>query len=258
MIIKEINCGSLLNKTGLPFDYCINPYVGCSNGCVYCYARFMIKYTKHKEDWGSFIDVKTNALETLKKELRTKKPGSIFISSVTDPYQGIEKKYKITRKVLENLPETFEPCILTKSSLVERDIDVFKKFRKIEVGITLTTLEDWKNFEPRASNPEGRIKALRKIHEAGINTYVFLGPVLPYITDKDLNGIMEKISFVDEVMVDRLKIKSGNWLGIRKVLVNKYPDFLEGFSKAVFEDNGYYSDFKRKVKSLRNRVTFYY
>ncbi len=250
-----------MNRTGLSFDYCINPYVGCSNGCVYCYARFMIKYTKHKEKWGSFVDVKMNAYLTLKKELirkKLKKFGKIFISSVTDPYQSIENKYKITRKILETLPETFEPCILTKSSLVERDIDVFKKFKKIEIGITITTLKDWKNFEPRASSPEERIKALRKIHDEGIRTYVFLGPVLPYITDRDLNEIMEKISFVDEIMVDRLNIKSGNWLGIRRVLVNKYPDILEEFSNAVFENNGYYSDFKSKIKRLRDNVTFYY
>ncbi|MBM3199296.1 hypothetical protein FJZ53_00040 [Candidatus Woesearchaeota archaeon] len=86
MIIKEISCKTLLNKSGI-MDYCINPYTGCSHGCVYCYARFMLKYTNHKEEWGGFVDVKTNAIEVLKKEILKKKPGKIFISSVTDCYQ---------------------------------------------------------------------------------------------------------------------------------------------------------------------------
>ena len=92
MIIKEINCKTILNKSKL-MDYCINPYTGCQHKCSYCYARFMKKYTNHKEEWGDFVDVKINAVEALKNDLKKAKPGSVFISSVTDCYQPIEKKY---------------------------------------------------------------------------------------------------------------------------------------------------------------------
>lgn len=256
MIIKEIKCKSLINKSGLS-DYCINPYTGCSNNCVYCYARFMLRYTNHKEEWGEFVDVKINAIEILKKELRNKKPGSVFISSVTDAYQGIEKKYEITRKILEILPKTFTPIILTKSALVKRDADLIKKFKKAEVGITITTLKEWKKFEPGASPPEERIKALKGMHEAGINTYVFLGPVIPYMTEKELEDIMEKIKFADKIWVDKLNIKSGNWQRIKKLVEKEYPNLHEEFNKAVFSEE-YYSGFKRKISKLNKNLTFCY
>ena len=258
MKIKEIHCKSLLNKTNLPFDYCINPYIGCSNNCAYCYARFMMKYTKHKEEWGSFVDVKVNAIEVLKKDLRNAKPGRIFISSVTDPYQSVENKYGLTREILITLPKSFQPCILTKSSLVVRDMDILQEFKKIEVGVTITSLEDWKNFEPGASSTEERIKALKKLHKVGIQTYVFLGPVLPYITDKNLHELMQRISFVDEVMVDRLNIKSGNWPRIKKVVQERYPQLFRQFGKVVFEEGNYYNDFKKRIKKLRRDVSFCY
>lgn len=257
MKIKETYCKSLLNKSSL-LDYCINPYVGCSNACVYCYARFMMKYTKHKEGWGSFVDVKVNAVDVLKKEIAKRKAGSIFISSVTDPYQAAEKKYELTRKILEALPKNFKPSILTKSSLVTRDIDVLKKFKGAEVGITITSLSSWKDFEPNASPAEERIEALKKIHDAGIKTYVFLGPVLPHITDKELGAIMKKVSFADNMWVDRLNIKCGNWPGIRKVILERHPDILEKFTEAVFESDNYYSNFKNEVKKLRKNITFCY
>lgn len=258
MLVKEVICKSLLNKTNLPFDYCINPYTGCSNNCVYCYARFMLKYTKHEEEWGSFVDVKVNAVEVLKKDLRKAKPGRVFISSVTDPYQSVEKNYKITRNILITLPKSFKPCILTKSSLITRDLDIIKEFRDAEVGMTITSLEGWQNFEPNASPVEERIKTLEKFHKAGIQTYIFLGPVLPYITDNGLDELMQKISFVDELMIDRLNIKSGNWLRIKKVLQEKYSQILQQFSKAVFENDNYYSDFKKRIRSLRTDIEFCY
>ncbi|MEM4245008.1 MAG: radical SAM protein [Candidatus Nanoarchaeia archaeon] len=260
MIVKEVNCKSILNRTTLGFDFCINPYIGCSNSCVYCYARFMLRYTKHKERWGSFVDVKSNAVNMLKKDLRRKpmrKCSSVFLSSVTDPYQFVECYYKLTRSILETLPKNFRPTILTKSSLVIRDIDVLKEFEEVEVGMTITSLNDWVNFEPNSSPVEERINALRELQKEGIGTYVFLGPVLPYITEKDLDALMDSISFVDYVMVDRLNIKCNNWYSIRNVLVRKYPDLLEKFSEAVFSNN-YFSDFKERIKSFRNDLDFCY
>lgn len=257
MIIKEIKCKSLLNKTRLSTDFCINPYTGCSNACVYCYARFMMKYTSHNEEWGSFVDVKMNAVDVLEKELKKTKPGSILISSVTDPYQGVEKKYGITRKILEVLPKNFSPSILTKSSLVTRDIKLLKEFEGAEVGMTITSLNGWKSFEPNASPSEDRISALKLLHDNGIKTYVFLGPALPWITDKGLDVLMEKVSFVDELMVDRLNIKSGNWPRIEKVIKDRYPGLLGKFKDAVFKGS-YYSDFKRQVRAYRKDATFYY
>jgi DNA repair photolyase len=94
--IKEIKVKSILTKTGIPgIDYCINPYVGCSHGCIYCYATFMKRYTGHTEEWGSFVDVKSNAPEVLQRQLKKMtQAGNIIISSVIDPYQPVEAKHR--------------------------------------------------------------------------------------------------------------------------------------------------------------------
>ena len=122
MDVKEINAKSVLTKSNLPeSDYCINPYVGCLHGCKYCYARFMRRFTGHKEKWGEFLDVKINAPQVLEKELSRKKrkKGRVLLGRVTDAYQPVERKYKITRELLKILlRHQFPVSILTKSDLV--------------------------------------------------------------------------------------------------------------------------------------------
>lgn len=126
--IKEKFCKSAISKCGFPGGgWCINPYVGCGHNCQYCYARFMKRFTNHLEEWGNFIDVKVNITEVLKKEINRPKfqKGRIYIGTVTDPYQPIEGKYQLTRKILEILKNYKNPIsILTKSDLVLRDIDL--------------------------------------------------------------------------------------------------------------------------------------
>lgn len=136
-----IEAKSALGKTAIPgFDYCLNPYIGCMHGCRYCYASFMKRFTNHSEAWGAFLDVRINLPHVLMRELRRKPKGSVVISSVTDPYQPAEAKYKITRQCLELLAMlNWSVSILTKSTLVTRDIDIFQSFKNIEVGMTITT-----------------------------------------------------------------------------------------------------------------------
>lgn len=105
MKIKEIKSKTILSKTGLPADYVINPYVGCLHACAYCYARFMKRFTGHREPWGQFLDIKINAPELLEKEIRKKKKGKVMFSSVTDPYLPLERKYQLTRQCLKILLE---------------------------------------------------------------------------------------------------------------------------------------------------------
>ena len=131
MKIKKIKAKSIIVKSNLPEgDFVINPYIGCQHGCKYCYARFMKRFTGHTEPWGSFVDVKINAPDLIPKDTNKYKNKSIVISSVTDPYQPIERKYKLTRKILEKLVP-FQPHLnlITKSDLVIRDIDLFKQFK---------------------------------------------------------------------------------------------------------------------------------
>lgn len=168
LIIKEVIAKSILSKSGIPgASYCLNPYVGCSHACRYCYASFMKKYTGHTEPWGNFVDVKINAPGVLERQLRRAAKGSIILSSVTDAYQPLEMKYKITRQCLENLIDSRFPVdILTKSPLVLRDMDLIRKFKDINVGITITTDDDKirKLFEPKAPPIGARIHALKTLH----------------------------------------------------------------------------------------------
>ena len=212
--INEVHVKTVLTKTGIPdIDYCLNPYVGCTHACRYCYATFMKRFTGHTEPWGSFVDVKINAPEVLRRQLKRIKRGNIIISSVTDAYQPAEVKYKITRKCLEALaPYQFPVSILTKSSLVLRDIDIISKFRDIEVGLTITTDDDKmrKIFEPEAPPVAARIEALKKLHKAGINTYVFIGPMLP-MNPESLAGRIRP--FVNRILIDRMNYTSKTgWL----------------------------------------------
>ena len=177
--VKEVKAKSILNKPKI-FDYCLNPYTGCQHNCTYCYARlFMKRYSGHKEPWGEFVDVKVNAPELLKKQLERAKKGTVWISSVCDPYQPLEAKYRLTRQCLKELAEKQFPVnIQTKSKLVLRDLDLFLQFEEIEVGFTITTDDERvaKLFESRASPVKERLKALEEIHSRGIKTFAFIGP----------------------------------------------------------------------------------
>ncbi len=127
MIVKEILAKSIITKSNLPeADFVINPYTGCSHACNYCYAEFMKKWSNHFEPWGEFVDVKSNALDLIDSPEKYSDK-TILLSSVTDPYQPLEAKYQLTRRILEALiPVQPKIGILTKSRLVSRDIDVFR------------------------------------------------------------------------------------------------------------------------------------
>jgi DNA repair photolyase len=174
----------------------------------------MRRFTGHKDQkWGSFLDIKINAAEVLgKQRFSKKKKGTILIGSVTDAYQAMERKCGLTRKILEILVnQSFSISILTKSSLVTRDIDLFERMENIEVGMTLTSLDDHasKIFEPGASPPKERIEALAFLKKSGIKTYAFIGPILPGVTD--LRKILEELrDKVDFVMFESLNLSKAN------------------------------------------------
>ncbi len=205
MQVKEIFSKKILIPTAISgFDYCLNPYVGCGHGCRYCYASFMKRFTDHREPWGTFVDVKVNAPSLLREQLKRIKPGRVAISTVTDPYQPLERKYRITRRCLEVLLDyPFEVTLLTRSSLALRDIDLFKGFEKIEVGFSITTHDEKVKaiFEPFSPPISSRIKALEILRREGIRTYAFLGPLLP-LKPASLVEMLEGL--VDEVLIDRM------------------------------------------------------
>ncbi len=225
LLIRKTKVKSIISRSGIGgVDYCINPYVGCFHGCRYCYATFMKRFTGHTEPWGQFVDIKINAPEILEKQLKNMVRGNVMISSVTDPYQPIESRYKLTRHCLEILLEYQFPLdILTKSPLVLRDIELFKKFKDIVVGITITTDDEKirKIFEPKAPPIRVRINALKELHNKGIETYVFIGPVLPMNPE----ALAEKIRpYVRSVLIDRMNYTSKTSKIYKRVNLNRWID----------------------------------
>lgn len=265
MVISEIYSSSIITKSNLPdSDYVINPYVGCSHSCIYCYARFMKRFTNHKEEWGTFVDAKINAPNLIPTDTTRYKGKLIFLSSVTDPYIPLERKYKLTRKIIEKLiPLEPNLGIQTKSDLVLRDVDLFKKFENCEVGLTITTLDDnlRKEVEPFSASVEKRINALKILKKSGIKTYVFIGPILPYLTDwKEI--ISKTRHFSDCFMFENLNISGSIWRSITGWIKRDHPKLVEKYMDIKDDGGLYWNGVRREIKefcksnSLDHRVYF--
>jgi DNA repair photolyase len=253
--VGERRCKTILGRSGIgSVDYAVNPYLGCEHGCVYCYARFMSRMGHAGEEWGSFVDIKVNALERLQVETRRKRKGVVLLSSVTDPYQPLERRFELTRGSLRILLEYQFPVVVqTKSDLVLRDLDLLKQFDDCEVGFTITTIDEAvrRVFEPRSAPVQARLAALRKLSEAGVETYAFLGPLLPYLSEEGLGELLDELSeSIGHVIVDRLNIKCGNLSPIRRALSRHYPDLQPMFESALPPDSGYYDRLKREVAAM--------
>lgn len=235
---------AVLTRTAISgFDYCLNPYVGCGHGCRYCYASFMKRFTGHPEPWGEFVDVKVNAISRLKHQLKRARPGLVAISTVTDPYQPLEKRYQITRGCLEALLEgEFAVNLLTRSPLCMRDIDLFRRFKRIEVGLTITTDDEGMKrlFEPSSPSILSRVRTLETLHREGIRTYAFIGPLLP-LKPTTLVDMLK--GWVDEVLIDRMnypnKVKRiYHNHGLDSYLTDDYFNAVGMDLKERFEEKG--------------------
>lgn len=202
MLVREVQARSILSASKI-HPYALNPYTGCEHACSYCYARFMKRFSGHREPWGAFVDVKTNAPDLLRVEKDRRRRGNVWVSGVCDPYQPLEGHYRLTRRCLEILVEADWPVtIQTRSPLVLRDLDVLAAARNLEVGLSITTADDrvraW--FEPAAPTIDARLDALRRLREAGIRTFVMIAPMLP-----GAEGLPERIAGnAGHILVDRM------------------------------------------------------
>jgi DNA repair photolyase len=233
MKITQKEAKSVLTPSKLPgSDYVVNPYSGCAFGCVYCYADFTRRFTGHTDDkWGEYVDIKINTPEIFERELNKLskrivkknefKQGDkpvIFLGSVTDPYQGVEAKFQLTRKCLEiisksSIKNEIKVSLLTKSPLVTRDIDIYKQIPNLEIGVTITSTDDEvsRMFESCAPPSSLRIKALKELNREGINTYAFVGPLLPHFVanQKSLDKLFKSIkeSGTNTIWAEHINLK---------------------------------------------------
>jgi DNA repair photolyase len=252
--IMQKECRTALNKCAIPgMDYCLNPYTGCTHACVYCYASFMKRFSGIGDRWGSFVQVKVNFADRLAIQLRRAKPGRVTLSSVTDPYQPVERQYQLTRSCLELLADREMPVsILTKSDLILRDLPILKQLPRVEVGFTITTADaaSARLLEPGAPAPERRFKALAKLAEAGIATWIFIAPVIPGVGDTEANLAailgMAAQSGVGEVYYDSLNFYPTAVSNLTTLFRKNWPSLLPGF-RADCADHGVYHDQLRSL-----------
>lgn len=262
---REIICKSAINKTGIPgYDYCLNPYVGCAHACVYCYASFMCRFTGHREKWGEFVDIKVNLPGALERQLsrRCKPSGTLILGTVTDAYQPLEAQCRITRDSLEILAayQRLQVTILTKSALVERDLDLLRKLWGCEVGFSLTTIdpEAARVLEPWASAPQRRLEAARRLVEAGIAVWVFIAPLLPGISDTDENfgALLMAITEagVREILVDPLNPYPAVVHRLKETYQRHFPQALPALEAYLAHQPAYVDNIKARIKHIGART----
>lgn len=218
----EIEAKTLIQKSKTPSnDYVINPYTGCVLGCAYCFASFAGRqFGRSVKEWGDYLYVKKNAVELAREELarmpELKRRGTMLLSSVTDPYQGHETKYRLTRGILRELTGIGYPGlvrILTKSPIVTRDIDLLTSLPRAEVGMTVTTADDKvsRRLEVRAPLASRRLRTLAELREAGIPAFAFVGPLLPHFAARPelLDHLFGQLADagVTEVFMEHVNLK---------------------------------------------------
>jgi DNA repair photolyase len=241
-----MQCKTALNRSGIPgADWCLNPYLGCRHACAYCYASFMCRFSGISQPWGTFAVPKENIDSVLAKQLRRIRTGSVVLSSVTDAYQPEEERWGLTRACLKLLSETdMTVSILTKGDLVTRDLDVLRRFRdldgrqRVSVGFSITTLDDdlARVVEPGAAAASRRLAALEKVSAAGIETWVFLAPLIPGVGDRPevLSQMVGDVRSrgAGRVDCDPLNFYPAAVSKLSSRLSNEYPALREGLLAA--------------------------
>ena len=236
--VIKINAKQLFVKTKLPgADWVINQYVGCQHACVYCYAKFVSRWYNYGP-WGSWVVVKENAPELARKYHK----GLVVMSSISDAYQPIERELELTRRVLENLDPRTRLSILTKSNLVTRDIDLLTRLAHADVGLTIGGFprEIEPRFEPLAPQTEARVKALKTLHDSGLETYTFVSPIIPGINDIEW-VIQETKEFTDSYWFEFLNLSAAG-KPFRDLLKKEFPVSFSRLKRLEIE--------KRKIEKL--------
>ncbi len=258
-VVREVTCKSALVKSGI-CDYAVNCYTGCQNACVYCYARFASRFQHGQQPWGTFVDVKVNVPEVLRKQLARPRtyPGTVFLSSVCDGWQRLEEGYRLTRACLAPLLDAgFELHILTKRTLVERDFDILAGRDRVELGCTITCADESlrRLIEPDASPTAERIETLRRAGRAGIPTYAFVGPLMPGITDtaENIEALLAGLATtqIRYAYTDRLNLRWGVWPALSEWLRRHRPQLVPRVKAALWSTEGR-QDYEQ---TLRKRLT---
>lgn len=248
--IKEIDVKSVLTKSNLPVsDYSVNPYVGCLHSCKYCYASFMKRFTGHLEPWGKFVDIKY--WEPIKNPEKYKGK-EMFIGSVTDPYQPLEKKYERTKTLLEELKGSgCKISIATRSDLVLRDLELIKSFKDSRVAFSINTLdEEFRKDMDNGASIEKRLEAMKIFHENGVRTTCFISPIFPGITY--VPSIIRKAKkYCNLVWLENLNLRGDYKATIMNYIKEKHPDLVKLYESIYNKkDRTYWENLDKEIRDF--------
>jgi DNA repair photolyase len=258
---------SILNRcsgTRMPFTWTINPYRGCEFACKYCYARYTHEFMEMRDgvDFERKIYVKQHTANLLRQELKKVKPGEdIAIGTATDPFQPAERRFEVTRAILEefSLHSNLDIGIVTKSNLVLRDVDVLRdvaKRNRLVVNVTITTLNTdlARILEPRAPRPDLRMEAMRKLNESGIEAGVICAPVLPGITDspRDLEALVRATAEAggQYIYANSLFLKPCSAAVFMPFLEKEFPDLVESYRQRFAEKAFLSASYRKRLSEL--------
>ena len=253
ILIGEVETKDIMTKSSLPVGgYSVNPYVGCTHACRYCYASFMKRFTGHTEEWGTFLDVK-HWPEI--KNPRKYAGQRVVIGSVTDGYNPQEEVFQNTRKLLEQLRGSgADILICTKSDLVVRDVDLLKELGQVTVSWSINTLDEaFKDDMDSAVSIERRLAAMKKVYDAGIRTVCFVSPVFPGITD--FEAIFERVKDqCDLFWLENLNLRGGFKKTILDYIAEKRPE-LVGLYDAIYnkKDRSYFEGLEARAEAMAKR-----
>lgn len=253
-VIQVVEKKTILSKSNLPVsDYSVNPYVGCTHGCQYCYASFMKRFTGHREEWGEFLDVKQWLPLRSPEQYRDK---ALFIGSVTDPYNPQEAQYQRTRALLQELQGSgAKITIQTKSDLVLRDMDLIQTFPDARVGFSINTLdEQFKNDMDKAVSIERRLSAMKQLYDAGIRTTCFISPIFPEITD--VPAIIERVKMQCQLIwLENLNLRGNYKPVILNYIQTKYPHLMPLYQQIYLQgDNSYWQQLDQQLQQFAQYI----
>ncbi len=249
-------CKTALSSSRLPsLTYSLNPYFGCEHGCLYCYSRSIFRNEEIARRWGTFVKAKSNIAEVLKGELSRKTKGTIGLSTVTDPYQPAESKFELSRSCLKVLSSSdLRVSIQTKSSLVLRDADLISGPR-FDVGVTITTVnpELARKLEPRASPPDERQQVLEDCSDRKVDTWIFLGPIIPCVNDDYEN--LEKIVCLakrtnSRILFDKLNLRPWVLESLTSFLTKEAPEVVEDLPSLLSGKSDYWRTVSARTQSI--------
>ena len=250
ILIRDVETKNIMTKSSLPVGgYSVNPYVGCTHGCRYCYASFMKRFTGHTEPWGAFLDVKRWPEIKNPQKYRGQR---VVIGSVTDGYLPQEERFRNTRRLLEQLKDSgAELLICTKSDLVLRDLELLREMGKVTVSWSINTLDEhFRADMDKAVSIERRLRAMKQVYDAGIRTVCFISPVFPGITD--FEAIFHRVKDqCDLVWLENLNLRGGFKGDILDYIGEKYPHLVPLYHSIYNKgDRSYFHSLEERAEQL--------